>query len=234
LSCRHEARVLTSGYERVIYVSKEDQLTAAALTGHAGPPIDLLPIGVDADYWQKPTHSEPAIDAVPVRVLFAGVMSYRPNIDAAELFVNRILPKLHEDVEVRIVGKDPPDVIRNLASKDRRVVVTGTVPDMRTEYWGADIFVAPMTETSGIKIKVLQAMAAGLPVVASQRAVEGFPVLPGGVIPTFSDQEFAESLAVLIRDREQRRTLGQAGRDCVETGWSWDSRAQRLVDLLTS
>lgn len=225
-----ERRILRSGYKGVIYVSAEDFAFAKKLCpAGKGPDAALIPIGIDLSEWSH--RVAPLVRQSP-RVMFSGVMNFLPNVRAAQYLVAHVLPLVSESCEVRIVGKTPTDEVRALARRDPRVVVTGTVPDMGNEYRSADIFVAPMVETAGIKIKLLQAMATGLPIIATRCCMEAFPRPPQSMIVAESAAEFALEITSLVKNAARRQLLGAANRRFVESDWSWESRAVALVDFV--
>ncbi len=131
--------------------------------------------GVDTAYFSK-VRSGKKPEAKQFNILFTGAMDYYPNEDGVLYFYNeswqRIKNKLPQ-ARFYIVGNNPSRRIKNLAKKDRDIVVTGYVSDVRDYFSIADIFVAPLQIARGIQNKILEAMAAGLPVVATPQAVEG-------------------------------------------------------------
>lgn len=231
LARRMERSVLAGDYRAFIYVSQEDFDYARRLVPTAKTTtLKLLPIGVDLDQW-SPAKDQPARSR-PV-VIFSGVMNFEPNVQAALHLVRDILPLVRSDAEFRIVGKDPTPEVRELANCDPRVVVTGTVKDMVAEYRNSDLAVAPMVGTGGIKIKILQAMAVGLPVVATRTCAAAFPEPPESLLVTASSVEFAGAIDCLIVNREKRIERGKAGRKFVEEGWAWKSRAEQLAAMIS-
>jgi hypothetical protein len=111
-------------------------------------------------------------------LIFSGTMSYFPNADAATWFAREIMPLVRRslpDTQFRIVGREPPAAVRNLASLPG-VTVTGAIADMATEISRAAVSVCPMRFGSGMQTKILEAMATETPVVATSKALEGLPV----------------------------------------------------------
>lgn len=227
---QHERRILSSGYARVIYVSQEDYEIGVQLsTVQNSAKVICLPIGVDIRIFRP----RPFPKSNPERIvlLFTGTMFYEPNVDAALYFIKKIMPKIHHPVELRIVGRGPTTAIIEAAKVDDRIVVTGTVPDMVPEYQAADIFVAPMISAAGIKIKILQAMACGLPVIATPMCVKAFPKTPDGILTGDSTDQIINRIERLVCDKTERRELGHKGRMFIEKDWSWEQRTGKLVNI---
>jgi glycosyltransferase involved in cell wall biosynthesis len=226
-----EARVLKSGYARSVYNSPQDAKYARSLVPESEQyRIVTLPIGVDTGAF-SPGPEKGIRDRV--RVIFSGVMNYRPNVDAALSLVNEVLPNVKADIEIRLVGRNPTDALLQLQSRDARVVVTGAVPDIADELRESDIFVAPMVSGGGISNKVLEAMACGLPVVVTPLVADNFPERPGAMWVAKTSKDIASSIDTLANNRELRTRLAIEAAEYMRTGgWSWKLRADRLIKVL--
>jgi sugar transferase (PEP-CTERM/EpsH1 system associated) len=174
---------------------------------------------------------------VPAAIIFTGAMDYLPNIDAVCHFCDQVLPRIrHRLPETRfyIVGLNPSRAVRRLAEIPG-VVVTGRVPDVRPYYARAAVCVAPLRIGRGVQNKVLQAMAMGLPVVASTIAQRGLEAEPGRHLHVEDDPErFAAAVVTLLQARKAQRTMGQLARAFVETHHAWDSACARLDTMIRS
>ena len=224
---------LKAGRVGIVYVAEGDRECGLSMArpANAGT-VFCLPLAVDTEVFSPATgprmHAE-----VPV-VLFTGTMNFRPNVVAADRLVRQVLPLLRQSAEVRLVGKNPNAQISDLAAIDSRVHVTGKVHDIAAEYRAADIFLAPMPPSSGMKNKLLEAMACGLPVVATPEACGGFDGIPPGVLTGSSDEALAALVTKLLEDPEFRHETGEAGRQYVVEHHSWIDRTRRLVKLLSA
>lgn len=223
---RRQERGLARATPYVSFISARDR---DAVMG-AGSAAAVIPNGIDLDYW---TRNGEASDSR--RLVFTGVMDYKPNEDAAELLADEILPLVHKQVptaEVLIVGRDArPSLV---ARGDRpAVTVTGYVDDVRPYLARAGVFVAPIRFASGQQNKVLEAMAMEVavvttPVVAAGLEIDGeaAPVAvaeaPGGV---------AGTVVRLFRDDAERRRLAADGRSFVERRASWARSGEALERL---
>lgn len=157
----------------VVVVSDTDALTAH----HAAPNtrIECIPIGIDTTTFFPPTG--PRDEAT---VILTGIMSYPPNIDAAEYFVLEAWPVIHHTVPnatLRIVGRNPDPRVRALG-RTPGVVVTGQVPSMADELRRATVAVSPLRFGTGYKIKVNEALACGTPLVVSPVSLPGTGIRP--------------------------------------------------------
>ena len=168
-------------------------------------------------------------------VVFVGAFMHTPNVDAARRLVDVIHPLVRErlpNVELTIVGADPPSDLRNRPG----VRVTGRVPGVGPYVDAAAVVVTPLVLGAGVRIKVLDALARGKPLVATSRAVEGLEVRDGvHAVIRDTDREFADAVSDLLSDVEARRRLGAAARAWAEAHLSWEvalDRYDRLYDEL--
>jgi sugar transferase (PEP-CTERM/EpsH1 system associated) len=195
--------------------------------------IQVIRNGVDLDYF-TPNYAGRAKSSI----VFSGKMSYHANVTAALHLANEIMPLVwatHPNTRLYIVGKDPAPAVRALAAPktgDRRIVVTGTVPDIRPFLQRAALAAAPVPYGAGIQNKVLEAMACGAPVVASPQAVSALDCQPGRDVWVAQDApSFARQIATLLDRPETAVQLGRSGRDYAERCHSWSSAAAELEQI---
>ena len=190
--------------------------------------IAIIPNGVDLDHF---TPGSPAAANLPV-VLFSGKMSYHANSAAALYLAHEIMPRIWAacpDARLLIVGKDPTAAIRALAD-DPRVTVTGTVADIRPHLQRATLAVAPMLYGAGIQNKVLEAMACGLPIVATPIVCHSLKVTPEqDILLGDNPDQLANQSLRLLREPTLRHSLGLAGRRYVEQHHQWPEIVRHLV-----
>lgn len=193
-------------------------------------PTTVIPNGVDLDYFRPPSHVEPS--AV---IIFTGAMDYFPNVDAVTHFSREVFPRIRRRVpaaQLVIVGKNPEPAVRHLARLPG-VHVTGTVADVRPFLRQAAVAVAPLRIARGVQNKVLEAMAMGLPVVATSKAHEGLEACPGQHLFVEDDPAgVAERVAGLLETPELRTEVGRAARRFVETHHSWGASLAKLDQVL--
>ena len=188
--------------------------------------------GIDLDYF-RPVEGRASSPAV----IFTGAMDYLPNVDAVCYFCDEILPRVRRvlpETRFYIVGLNPTAEVRRLADA-ASVVVTGTVPDVRPYYERASVCVAPLRMGRGVQNKVLQAMAVGMPVVASSVAQRGLEAEAGRHLHVEDDPaDFASRITSLLTSREDRLAMGRRARAFVEAHHAWDSSCARLEAMIRS
>jgi len=228
---RYEPK-LASTFTRTLVTSSADQSALIELDPSVldTERILVVPNGVDMDRLQ-PTSGQ---DQAQPTLIMTGKMSYHANEAMCQHFTENILPLIwrsNPDVRLLIVGKDPPASIRALG-KDARIVVTGSVPDMQPYFQQAQIAVVPLVYGMGIQNKVLEAMACGLPVVATSRAVSALQVQDGQeLIVEDAPEAFARQVVELLALPERRNRLAAEGRRYVERNHGWDQVAGLLEGI---
>ncbi len=167
----------------------------------------------------------------PHRILFVGSMDYHPNIDAACHFAREIWPQIHAarpDWRFTIVGRDPASAVCDLAETPG-IEVTGTVPDVRPFYREALASVVPLRVGGGSRLKILEAMAARVPVVSSTLGAEGLAVADGQTILIRDDAEAtARALLDLAADTPRRVALVEAAHELVMQRYDWSAIGTQL------
>ena len=169
------------------------------------------------------------------QLIFTGVMDYGPNEDAAIHFAENILPLIQQrqpEAQFWVVGQDPTERVRRL-SEQHGVHVTGGVPDVRPYLEKAGIFVCPLRYGTGVKNKLLAALAMQKPVVATRRSLDGLDLRETDHLLVADErEEFAAKVVQLIEDPGQARRLASSGRAFVGDRYSWESSARTLEDVL--
>jgi polysaccharide biosynthesis protein PslH len=190
--------------------------------------VAAVPNAVDVDYF-RPDESP----AEPRTLVFNGVLDYRPNIDGVNFLVDEVLPRLRErwpDLQLTIVGRGPEGEIKGLAR--RGVEATGEVPDVRPYLRRAAAVVVPIRMGSGTRLKVVEALALGKPVVSTTLGCEGVDVRDGEHLLIGDTAEaFAAQIERLFESPETGGRLGRAGRELMERQYSWDYAGQRLEEV---
>jgi len=186
--------------------------------------VVVVPNGVDVDYFS------PAPVGTPGRLVFTGNMVTRPNEDAAVWFCNSILERVgrhRPEAHLDVVGLDPGPAVRALAGP--RVSVHGGVPDVRPFLASAEVVVVPLRIGSGTRLKILEAMAMGRPVVSTRVGAEGLDLRDGvDALLADTEEEFADRVLTLLGDEDLRQRLAGNGRQLVEERYSWRALAPKL------
>jgi glycosyltransferase involved in cell wall biosynthesis len=168
------------------------------------------------------------------RVVFVGSMDYHANVDAVTHFAREVWPRLRERLPglvFSIVGRAPAPEVRALAAQPG-VEVTGTVADVRPYYRDALAAVIPLRVGGGSRLKILEAMAAGVPVVSTRLGAEGIDARDGvDIILAESADEFCDAVARLAEGDGARRELVAAGRALVRARYDWSSVGASLIKI---
>lgn len=164
---------------------------------------------------------------VPGRILFLGAMQRPQNVESARYFWESIWPSVKREVpeaEFWVAGGGVSKSMERELSSDDRVKITGFIDQVEEMYKSASVFVAPILSGGGVIVKILDAMAAGVPVVTTPYGNEGIRAEPGKeVFVTDNPVHFASSVVNLLRDEKLRNAVGSAGRQYVENNFSEDS-----------
>jgi sugar transferase (PEP-CTERM/EpsH1 system associated) len=203
----------------------EVQLFAQFAPGERALPMEN---GVDFAFFDPAAPTADRALASRRYLVFVGVMDYFPNADAAVWFADRVLPGLRDvdpALEFLIVGRDPAPAVRALAARPG-IQVTGAVPDVRPYLQGALAAVAPLRIARGLQNKVLEALAMGLPVMASRAVCQTLDPLPAGVVPCDSEPDYLRAF------RAGAQVPPAAIRAAAERRFSWDRNMQALSNEL--
>jgi len=217
--------------DRVVAVSEADAAALRRLL--PGLDVTVVPNGVDLDFLQ-PGVVPPQPGMSPHALVFTGKMDYRPNVDAVLWFVDAVLPLILQqapNAHFYVVGQQPHARLARLA-QHRAVTLTGRVPDVRPYIAGAGVYVVPLRIGGGTRLKVLEAMAMGRPIVSTRLGCDGF-AFTGGQEVVFADEPaaFAAAVLALLRDPTQAAALGRRARQHVEAELGWDAIVPRLEAL---
>lgn len=184
---------------------------------HEDLSVKAIPNSVRIDRDFQPANDQ---DATSNRLLFLGGLDWYPNRDAVAHFCREIWPRIvaqRPHTEFHIVGKNPGPVIRRYAESDSRIRVHGFVEDIRSVYQRSDIFVCPIRDGGGTKLKVLDAMAHFMPVVGYPEACEGIDISYGeNALVVNTPEAFANCVLELLADPDRARAIGQQARQLVE------------------
>jgi glycosyltransferase involved in cell wall biosynthesis len=155
---------------------------------------------------------------------FVALMGWQPNVDAAVWLAEEVWPAVRAqvpDARLLLVGREPSQRVQNLADSD--VEVTGTVPDVRPYLARARVALAPLRSGGGTRLKVLEALDAGRPVVATSVGIDGLEDLVGhGAVVADDPRRFAAAMVRLLRDPQAAAAEGRSGHEAVRDRYSWD------------
>lgn len=221
-------------HDLILAISEGDQALLAPVCGTR--PLLMLPLApaVPAD-----PDAPPAIPAGRPTLLFVGAMNRAHNIAGVAWFLDHVWPRIRAaqpEARFYIVGGNPPAELRARADGES-CFVTGFVDDLAPWYRAATVFVSPMLVAGGLLQKIVDAMALGVPVVATAVCNHGLGATPGEHLLTAdTPEEFAAAVHTLLRDPEARARLGSAGQRFIQTHYDAEAAIAQwetaLLDLL--
>ncbi len=205
--------------------------------------IHLVPNGVDFEHFKM--SDELKVKASETlghfSIVFCGNMSYAPNVDAARYLVEEVMPLVWEKcpfATVLLAGVDPKPAVRALPSKalfPEKVTISGHLPDIRTAYASADLFVAPMRIGSGLQNKLLEAMSMQLPCVTTSLANAALGATSGDQLFVGDNkEELAHCISLLLGSEEVRSRIAHEGNLFVRQHYSWQAAVQPLENIFNA
>jgi glycosyltransferase involved in cell wall biosynthesis len=218
------------GADACIVLSEDDRREVAPYLGSTR--VHVAPNGIDVAHYEYRRAGHPG------RIVFTGNFAWTPNVDAARRFATAILPLVRRErpaAEFVIAGATPAPAVRALGTIPG-VRVTGTVPDLRPQIWDATAYVSPLRAGFGVKNKILEAMALGTPIVATDRSLSGLEGLVPGthLLHADSDEAIAAAVLRLLNEPALADQLAQNARRLVERQYTWTAVAERYEAVLSA
>ncbi|KKQ97359.1 MAG: putative glycosyltransferase [Candidatus Woesebacteria bacterium GW2011_GWB1_39_12] len=207
--------------DRLFAVSEEDRDAMLALVPKKE--VGIIPNGVDCHFFTEKRREK----RLPPRILY-GVTNFEwlQNQEATKILIEEVWPrikKVNPNAKVWIVGRKMPYWLKNL-SKNEDIEVTENIPDARDAYRRASVMVAPIKGAGGTRLKILEAMAAGLPVISTSVGVAGLKLTDKvNVLIADTPEEIAERTIMLLKDERLSEIIGEAGRKHVQKNFDWES-----------
>ena len=187
----------------------------------------ILPDGIDVG---PPFYQ--AEESKPWSLVFTGNMSYYPNEDAVRFFCKQVLPMIQEkapQVRLDVIGKNPSPSLVQFAKRSRNVFVLGFVNDLRTEITKRSLYICPLRIGTGVKVKLLEAMSVGMPIIATPISAEGLEVEKDKhLLIASSPKEFAEKVLLALSSPVLRKELGNHARMKIKERYTWEKIGQDL------
>lgn len=204
--------------DRVVVFTERDRASVARLAGDT--PVETIPLAIDL-----PASALDPRGSLPPTVLFFGNYLHAPNADAALRLIRSIMPlvrRAHPAATLELVGDNPTAAMAD--GHGNGVAVRGAVPSVEPYLDRAAVVVAPLRVGGGMRVKVLETLAAGKALVASARALEGVDVTDGReVIVADDDAAFADAVSSLLADEARRVELAEGARRWAEASLGWES-----------
>ena len=227
--------ILKLRFWELYFWKKTNQLVAVSDTDKKfmqnlipGIDVDIIPNGVDAQFFSDKKIKKLA----PPRVMY-GVTNFEwlQNIEAVQTLIADVWPKVHKKFPkaiLWIVGRLIPNWIVELSKTRKDIEVTESIPDARDAYIGASVMVTPIKGSGGTRLKILEAMAAGLPVVSTSIGVAGLD-LKNGVHAIIKDspKDLAQETVNLLKNNKKAESIGKAGQKFAKENYDW----KKLVEI---
>ncbi len=219
-------RFMFTPYHAAVVVSDVDR--AELLTINPSLDVRVIANGVDLSLFR---HDNTARQ--PHTLIFTGNYEYAPNVDAAQRLIHNIFPRVRAhfpNAHLWIVGNAPPPELQALESS--HIQVTGRVPAIVPYLAQASVFVSPLRMGAGIKNKILEALAMGLPVVATSISVDGIAVQDGhSALIADTDDALAQAVIRVLSDADLQARLSDNGRALINARYTWTSVAAQYEAL---
>jgi len=229
---RYEAQYC-SKFTKIVVTTPEDRRHMAAFNPDGQ--IAVIPNGVDLTLYPK-RPSDPG----GYKLAFIGAMDTLANIDAARFFSLEVFPEIlrrYPEATLDLVGTNPVELVVELGEHPR-ITVTGRVPSVVEYLHQASVCVVPLRTGYGIKNKTLEAMAAGTPVVGSDRGLEGLAVdgadVPLRALRANETTEYVYAISRLFEDRQLRKQLSENARSLIEKKYTWERAGELYEQVLSS
>ncbi len=220
---------LLSQYDAVVMVSEDDR----DLILRARPELDnvrVVPNGVDVDM-HTPEGREPDFD----RMIYNGALTYSANLDAVRYFAEEIYPIIsveRPELKLYVTGRYEGVDLAGIGDCPG-VVLTGYVDDMRKELARSAVCAVPLRAGGGSRLKILEAMASGLPVVSTKMGAEGIDAEDGSeILVAENAAEFARKVGILLDNPDVYKKIAVNGRRLVESKYSWKSLGEDFVKIV--
>jgi polysaccharide biosynthesis protein PslH len=207
-------------------------------------PIHVIPNGVNPDNYDMVRTSAfscpEIVDPAKQRLIFPATFGYWPNAAAAIFLIEEVFPRLasrSSECQLLLVGNMPTSRMLKAAKTDPRIVVTGMVADIRPYLAAGSVLVVPLFEGSGTRLKILEALAANVPVVSTAKGAEGLQLENGRhLLIAETADEFVDAVQRIWADKPLKNRLAENGRDLIKQRYSWsvaERKIRRALEDLT-
>ncbi len=211
----------------LIVMSQEDKRYLSKHVKNPGK-IEVVENGVDTDWFDEKSRNEPSVPTL----LSVGTFKWLPNVEAVDFLVQKVWPLVKEalpDAKLHIVGNAPRKRVLDYQKEDPSIQVHGRVEDIRDSFNQAHVLIAPVFSGKGTRYKILEAMASGTPIVATNIAVEGVGVTQNKhVLISDEAKGMAEAAIKLINNPEKRLELANNGRKFIREKYDWSLISKKL------
>jgi glycosyltransferase involved in cell wall biosynthesis len=224
-------RMAFAAATRVVAVSEADAQLIRDLFG--GRNVDVVDNGIDRRYFEEARGNRDR-----TQILFLGSLDWRPNLDAVQLLLDHVYPWVQREepsARLLIVGRRPPEWLVRRVREVEGVELHADVPDVRPFLASSGVMAVPLRIGGGSRLKILEALAAGLPVVSTAVGAEGLEIIPGQhYVAADAPDDLARALVDCIRHPEPCRRMAEAGQAHVLGRYDWDALASQLEQVWRS
>ncbi len=223
-------RLVLQRASRVVAVSHDD---AALLKERFGvSDAAVVDNGVDVKYFAS---TPAARRADPKQILFLGSLDWRPNLDGIDVLLARVMPQVlaaEPDAHLSIVGRNPPPALIRRIRREPNVELHADVDDVRPYLARSAVMAVPLRIGGGSRLKILEAIASGLPVVSTRIGCEGLIFEPGRDLSVVeSEDQMAAALVETIRNPARAAEMVRRGRTVIDAHYDWSRLADRLEQV---
>ena len=215
-------------FDEIVVVSERDRAELKRIIPAAR--IEIITNGVDAEQFS----SDPNVERERGRIIFTGALNYPPNVAAATFLARDVMPVVRRakpGATLVLVGRAPNAEIRALDTIEG-VTVVGEVPEMNAWLSSSKVYMCPMLSGTGIKNKLLEALANGLPCIATPLATQGMTLEPNRDVLIAEDSVgLANHVIAVLNDEDLAASLGEAGRRYVRGNHNWEAVGQAYSNL---
>jgi glycosyltransferase involved in cell wall biosynthesis len=209
---------------RVIAVSTEDARLIREQFGQ--PNVDVVDNGIDRAFFETVRGQRD-----PARILFLGALDWRPNLDAIGLLLDKIFPRVRSQeprAQLWVVGRNPPASLAARIEQTAGAVLHANVADVRPFLGESGVMAVPLRIGGGSRLKILEALACGLPVVSTRIGAEGLLLEPNEDYVQAEEDALADALVTAIRQPEKMQVMAEHGRRLVLETYDWEVLAKKL------
>jgi len=223
-------RAVMHGASRVVAVSREDAALLKERFGVSGAVV--VDNGVDVKYFAL---GAAARSPNPKQILFLGSLDWRPNLDAIDVLLARVMPQVlaaEPEARLSIVGRNPPPALIRRLRREPNVDLHADVEDVRPYLARSAVMAVPLRIGGGSRLKILEAIAAGLPVVSTRIGCEGLIFEAGRDLSVVeSEDQMAAALVETIRNPARAAAMVRSGRTVIDAHYDWSRLADRLEQV---
>jgi glycosyltransferase involved in cell wall biosynthesis len=216
---------------KVVTVSHQD--AALVRDRFQRPDVDVVDNGVDTEFFRPSS-----VTRDRGNILFLGSLDWRPNLDGVQLLLDELFPAIlakESCARLTIVGRNPPAWLREKVQRSRSVELHADVADVRPFLHRCTVLAVPLRIGGGSRLKILEALSTGTPVVSTRVGAEGLRLVAGKhFIETDVGRPMVDALLAVIRDSTSAAAMAQAGQAVVGQEYDWSMLAQRLDDVWQS